>query len=92
MPFSPKNIWRKLGLGIGIFLLVVLGTGQFFKKDLIRLQFVLTLFEPAGIVENFRSMTRVFDYRPVRRSGPVYRIPLRKQTSPRVLSVPGTGP
>ena len=82
MPFSPKTIWRKLGFGIGIFLLVSLGAAQFFKKDLIRLQFVLTLFEPAGIVENFRNMTRVLDYRTVRRRGPVYRIPYESKRLP----------
>jgi CubicO group peptidase (beta-lactamase class C family) len=82
VPSSPKTIWRKIGFGIGISLLAVLGAAQFYKKDLIRFQFVLTLFEPAGIVENFRSMTRVFDYRTVRRGGPVYRIPYESKRLP----------
>lgn len=89
MPSSPKTIWRKIGFGIGIFLLALLGAAQYYKKDLIRLQFVLTLFEPAGIVENFRSMTRVFDYQTVRRSGPVYRIPYESKRLPEFYSYQG---
>ncbi len=82
MPPSQKSIWRKIGFGLGILLLVLLGAAQFFKKDLIRLQFLLTLFKPPVIVDNFRSMTRVFDYQTIRRSGPVYRIPYESKRLP----------
>ena len=77
-----KSIWRKIGFGIGIFLLILLGIGQFYKKDLVRLRFVLTLFDPPAIVENFRSMTRFFDTRKVQRSGPRYRIPYESKKLP----------
>ena len=53
-------IWRKIGFTIGVVLLVLLGFAQLLKKDLFRLHFVLTLFQPSAIVENFRSMTRVW--------------------------------
>jgi CubicO group peptidase (beta-lactamase class C family) len=76
------SIWRKTGLGIGIILLILLGAGQLFKKDLTRLQFVLTLFEPHAIVENFRSMARLIDFRTVRKRGPIYRIPYQKKHLP----------
>lgn len=85
-----KSIWRKIGFGIGVFLLIGLGAAQFFKKDLIRLQFVLTLFDAHGIAENFRSMTRVFDYRTVRRSGPIYRIPYESKRLPEFYSYQGS--
>ncbi len=84
-----KTIWHKIGFRVGIFLLVLLGLAQVFKKDLLRLQFVLTLFEPHGIVENFRSMTRVFDYRTVRRNGPIYRIPYESKRLPEVYAYAG---
>ncbi|MGA6924119.1 MAG: serine hydrolase [Desulfosarcina sp.] len=77
-----KALWRKIGFGLGLLLLIGLGTAQFFKTDLMRLQFVLTLFDPHGMVDNFRSMTRFFDYRTVRRSGPIYRIPYESKRLP----------
>lgn len=83
------SIGRKIGFGIGIGLLTLLAVGQIFKRDLVRLQFVLLLFEPPGIVENFRSMTRVFDYRNVRRSGPLYRIPYASKRLPEAYPYQG---
>jgi CubicO group peptidase (beta-lactamase class C family) len=77
-----KPIWRKFGFSIGVVLLVLLGLAQFFKKDLLRLHFVLTLFQPSAIVENFRSMPRVWDYKTVRRSGPTYRLPYNSKPLP----------
>ena len=75
-------IWRKIGFTIGVVLLVLLGFAQLLKKDLFRLHFVLTLFQPSAIVENFRSMTRVWDYTTVRRSGPTYRLPYNNKPLP----------
>lgn len=83
------SIWHRIGFGLGVFLLILLGIAQFFKKDLIRFQFVLNLFEPRGIVNNFRSMTWVFDYRTVPRSGPIYRIPYESKRLPEFYSYQG---
>lgn len=89
MPVLRSPIGRRIGLVIGVGLLVLLAVGQIFKSDLLRLQFVLLLFEPPGIVENFRSMTRVFDYRTVRRSGPLYRIPYESKRLPESYAYQG---
>lgn len=83
------SIWNRIGFGLGVFLLILLGIAQFFKKDLTRFQFVLNLFEPHGIVNNFRNMTWVFDYRTVQRSGPVYRIPYENKRLPEFYSYQG---
>ena len=90
MALTKKSIWRKIGFGIGVFLLILLGLGQIYKKDLVRLRFVLTLFEPPTIVENFRSMTRFFDCRKVRHSGPLYRIPYESKKLPASYSYKGS--
>ncbi len=82
MAVFQKPIWRKFGFTIGVVLLVLLGLAQLYKKDLLRLHFVLTLFQPSAIVENFRSMTRVWDYKTVRRSGPTYRLPYNSKPLP----------
>lgn len=85
-----KPVWKKIGYGFGIGLLILLGIAQFFKKDLMRLKFVLTISEPAAILENFRSMTRVFDHRTVRRNGPTYRIPYQKRSLPETYTYAGS--
>lgn len=85
-----KPVWKQIGYGLGICLLILLGIAQFFKKDLMRLKFVLTFSEPAAIVENFRSMTRVFDHRTVHRSGPTYRIPYEKKALPESYTYAGS--
>lgn len=73
---------RAIGFGIGVLLLILLAVAQLFKRDLIRLQFVLTLCEPQTIATNFRNITKVLDYRTVRRNGPTYRIPYAKAPLP----------
>ena len=85
-----KPVWKKIGYGLGLCLLILLGIAQFFKQDLMRLKFVLTFSEPSAIVENFRSMTRVFDHRTVRRSGPTYRIPYQKKALPESYTYAGS--
>jgi len=85
-----KPVWKQIGCGFGIGLLILLGIAQFFKKDLMRLKFVLTISEPSAIVENFRSMTRVFDHRTVRRNGPIYRIPYQKKSLPETYTYAGS--
>ncbi|HSO19263.1 MAG TPA: serine hydrolase [Desulfosarcina sp.] len=89
MPALTSSTGRKTLFAIGIGLLVLLAIGQIFKRDLVRLQFVLLLFEPPGIAENFRGMTRVFDYRTVRRSGPLYRIPYASKRLPESYTYEG---
>ena len=82
MSAPQPSIWRKIGFGVGVSLLILLAVAQLFKKDLTRIQAVLTLFNAGGRVENFRGMTRMFDFRTVRRSGPVYRIPYESKRLP----------
>lgn len=82
MPANQKSIYHKIGFGIGVCLLILLGMAQLFKRDLLRFQATLTLFEPGGIVENFRGMTRIYDFRTVHRSGPVFRIVYESERLP----------
>ena len=79
---NKKSIWQKIGFGVGVLLLILLALGQIYKKDLLRLRFVITLFHPPTIVENLRSMTRFFDYGKVRRGGRPYRIPYESKRLP----------
>lgn len=54
-----------------VFLVVVIlfAAAGLFNRQLIRLYHVLTLFEPDRIVENFRTMDRMFPCRTVHRGG-----------------------
>ncbi len=51
-----------------VLLLALVGAG-IFNRQLTRLYRVITLFEPDRVVENFRTMDRMFDYRVVNRGG-----------------------
>ncbi|MCF8062869.1 MAG: beta-lactamase family protein [Deltaproteobacteria bacterium] len=54
--------------GLVVLVTILLGAG-IFNHQLMRLYNVITLFEPDVVVENFRSMERMFDYRVVHRGG-----------------------
>lgn len=51
-----------------VLLLALVGAG-IFNRQLTRLYRVITLFEPDRVVENFRTMDHMFDYRVVKRGG-----------------------
>jgi len=69
---SGKNrgrVGRLLKWGLGALIVLLLGAG-IFNQRIARLYNVITLFEPDVVVENFRSMDRMFDHRVVHRGGP----------------------
>ncbi len=56
-----------------ISITVVLAVSVFiFHDEMFRIYKVLTLFERPNIVENFRSIDTIFDYRTVHNSNPVF--------------------
>jgi CubicO group peptidase (beta-lactamase class C family) len=59
---------RLLKWGLVALIVLLLGAG-IFNQRIARLYNVITLFEPDVVVENFRSMDRMFDYRVVHRGG-----------------------
>lgn len=62
--------FRTLLRALFLVLVILLAAAGLFNRQLTRLYHVLTLFEPDRIVENFRSMDRLFPCRTVRRGGP----------------------
>lgn len=86
MATSQKSLLRQIGLGIAVYLLILLGIAQIFKSDLLRLQFVLTLFSPSAMTENFRSIKNALDHRTIRPGGPTYRIPYDGKPLPESFS------
>ncbi len=76
----------KTGLVLGLLLLVGAGI---FNQQLRRLYHVITLFEPEVVVENFRSMDRMFDYRVVKRGGPPHVFERDSGTLPQIYTYQG---
>ncbi len=65
-----------------VLLAVLVVTGLFYWKELSRLYDVITLFEPDGIVDNFRNMDAMFDYRTVHRGDAIFAFKEEKKTLP----------
>jgi hypothetical protein len=76
----------KAGLVTGILLLLAAGL---FNHQISRLYHVITLFEPDALVENFRSMERIFDHRVVHRGGTPYVFERAPGSLPRLYSHEG---
>jgi CubicO group peptidase (beta-lactamase class C family) len=65
-----RRAWIKFLKAVFIVVVILLIAAGLFNRQLARLFHVLTLFEPDHIVENFRTMDRMFPCRTVRRGGP----------------------
>lgn len=75
----------------GLVALVVLLVGAgVFNRQIIRLYRVITLFEPHGVVENFRTMDRMFDSRMIHRGGPPYVFERAPGNLPEIYSYNGS--
>jgi len=66
-----KFLKTKTGKILSVFLFVILISGGMFHSQIWRIYKVLTLFDRANIVENFRSMNKIFDTRIVHRAGAI---------------------
>ena len=86
---SRRTIWKKAGIACGTLLLIFAASALYFKQELVRIHFVLTLFEPDVIVENFRDMTRVFDSHTVHRKGVVYELARHPSPLPETFTYRG---
>ena len=84
-----RSVWRKLGIGAGVLVLVVLAAAGIYRKEIVRLYHVLHLFDADVIVDNFRSMEGIFDFHTVHRSGPVYRFPRIPKPLPETYTYKG---
>ncbi len=60
--------------GVGLLILAVFAA-VYYREEIARLSALLSLFEPEHIVENFRSMDRLFDTVEVRRGDDVWELP-----------------
>jgi CubicO group peptidase (beta-lactamase class C family) len=76
------RFWPIFGKVILILLAVLVILGLFYRKELTRLYHVITLFEPNVIVDNFRNMDTMFDYRTVHRGETVFELTDKKRALP----------
>jgi len=65
-----RGAFQKFLKTVFVAVVILLVAAGLFNRQLVRLFHVLTLFEPNRIVENFRTMDRMFPCRTVRRGGP----------------------
>ncbi len=79
---NTKRFWPIFGKAILVFLIVLAVLGFFYRKELGRLYNVITLFEPNVIVDNFRNMDTMFDYRTVHRGEAVLELKEGKRALP----------
>lgn len=79
---------RLLKTGLVLLLLLLVGAG-IFNRPLARLYHVITLFDPQVVVENFRNMDRMFDYRVIRRGGSPHVFERSPGTLPRIYTFNG---
>ena len=89
MTKKKRSLWKKIGIGLGVLVFVALAAALLYRKELVRLSHVINLFNADVIVENFRSMDRVFDYHEVRRRGPVYEFPRKPMELPKTYTYRG---
>lgn len=66
------SVLKGIAIALGVLVLIAGGVLLAKREQLTRLYNVITLFDEAKIVENFRHMDRAFETRPVKRSGPVF--------------------
>jgi CubicO group peptidase (beta-lactamase class C family) len=76
------GFWSIFGKSVLILLAVLAVAGLFYRKELMRLYDVITLFEPDVIVSNFRNMDTMFDYRTVHRGETVFDLADEKRVLP----------
>jgi CubicO group peptidase (beta-lactamase class C family) len=70
-----RKAFKRLGV-IAVLLAIPVGMlAVVYRAEIIRLWTVINLFEPNLIVENFRTMDRLFEYREVRRGDEVWQLP-----------------
>lgn len=66
---------RRIGFAAAFLLLAIGILAVVYRGEIARLWAVLNLFEPEHIVENFRTMDRLFEYQVVRRGDDVWDLP-----------------
>jgi CubicO group peptidase (beta-lactamase class C family) len=83
------RFWPIIGRVILVLCVVLLVLGLIYRKELTRLYHVVTLFEPNVIVENFRNMDSMFDYRIVHRGETVFELKDEKRPLPDTYTYEG---
>jgi len=77
-----RRFWPIFGKSILVLIAVLVVAGLFYRKELTRLYHVITLFEPDVVVDNFRNMDAMFDYRTVHRGETVFELSSEKRALP----------
>ncbi len=80
---------RLLKAGVVALVVLLVGAGVF-NRPIVRLYRVITLFEPHGVVENFRTMDRMFESRVIHRGGPPYVFERAPGNLPEIYSYNGS--
>jgi CubicO group peptidase (beta-lactamase class C family) len=72
---SMRTVLRRAAAVLAVILLTALLAAFFYRHELLRLRAAMTLFAPAHIVENFRSMDMLFGGSVVRHGGDTWLLP-----------------
>lgn len=70
-----RKMWPRLGVAAATAVLLAALLALVYRDELTRLRSLLSLFEADHIIENFRTMDRLFDSRPVRAGADVWALP-----------------
>jgi CubicO group peptidase (beta-lactamase class C family) len=86
---KPGRFRRVLSRTMVVIVAALAVAGLIYRQELGRLYHVITLFEPNVIVNNFRNMDTMFDYRTVHRGDTVFELGEEKRALPETFSYGG---